>query len=908
MKGYSQTSVWKYGLILALIWPAIFLWNLVLDSPINVPSPTPAKDIEQFINMNGPHSLRALTNIEVDVQSCSIVRDISLPSNSDYELSVEGFGQVLNTTSSSVLHVSDFRYSLKIAGLFLILTFFLFVLRRIIGVASVALIYVYLTTGFISISIILACASIVVVEDRLFREKNYSLYLPITDKMRRSFEVLSGWAFKKNVASKLHAFQVNQAISESLRLNQIDLATEYAEYDGQLETLPLREASFLLSSQKHFLSGGFIEALRYAQKARLLSNSSRAFDYEQKILSAIAVRSAKNGQYEKALGFLREIDPKWDNSLLENSWLGVSLHHIRSLVSNSEPNELSEVNTLNLRYMNQVANTLKIYIDFISSSEQLDTLKSFFCLYVGVLQEKGKLELSVGDSEQALKTLEYVESFTKNAHVTIDLLTSAYHDEGIRYFDLGDTEKSIKLMSVAYIRNQDNTNIRCALSILIMDDAVNQAYQSDFSEAYSQMNKATSLCRYKGIDQSIASIALVRGEAYMRYSEWELAKREFVIAKAQGDLDQTRRATNLIADFGDGAAEKRHLIIEGARAWVDGIPRISGSICSEHSEEGVCLLIDFYKDEKLIGKALPDMSEIQIEVKDQLLVLKDAMEDGRFDTAEFSEGAKRRVIIEKDGDHRLDRELLFDEKGTLVADDKYSGRILLSVPGGTSGSSRDFLSSSDSYLIVKHNNSYIGHTNTAVNTQFPTWREGFVIDYKRNDQIAMWMYDDDSGNVIDNVFSGIASLFGNKELAIDFDDEDDLIDSFVFNKLPESKLISGENGEAAIELKVVPTSLPPGVYDIKSSEYVNTFRHADFGESENKKIADIKRRAHIAEKRSEEMATLASWTLPEVATMTIFRQASLVSQIIISLAGSEVVYDNLKNDNVINNDMKRAHE
>lgn len=445
------------------------------------------------------------------------------------------------------------------------------------------------------------------------------------------------------------------------------------------------------------------------------------------------------------------------------------------------------------------------------------------------------------NAENAIINLEAVSSLIANQTSTNTLLTNSYYQQGLDFYNQHKTKEAIFSLEKSHSRSPENQGVNCVLAIAYMNDARDLAYFGNIDESKIQSEKAKSLCLFKGIDNIAADVSIANGQSYMRHGSWDKARESLKEIDERKTPERFKLSSELIKET--YTAPEKLAKLEEVKKWQNQIPNVTGISCYFENESNQCNKIEFFDDERRIGMGFSDMSRVEFEENGKNIILKDTDKNGQLDTFEATEGAKRRVLVEQDGDYRLDAELIFDEKGQMIDEKHYSGRALIHIPYGViADKSPDILSKPDAYLKVSLNNTYVGKTDIVNNDQTPSWNQAFVQDYKKDDciYVSMWDYD---------------PL-----------DPDDLIDNFKICDFSASGILYGRNDKAAIQVKVEPTTLQKGVYDVKSLEKKeNPFSYSDFTKSDPK-LQSIIDRAKRAEEDTDALSSIAINVTPYIVT------------------------------------------
>ena len=665
------------------------------------------------------------------------------------------------------------------------------------------------------------------------KEQIYT-YAKMSPYITGSYEVLFSWVWQDHPALKINANIISSGIKKSFLSGDILTAAKYTYYDNSEETLALREGVLLSVAQNLYQKGQFQEALVYAKRALTLTDSHKAYQVNQTIYAISAITQASMGKFDQAQLELTNIDSSWSDNLLNKSWTAVVYLHLSSLPRD----EKSQSNDY------EIANILKTYLQSFSNQSKLNAPYQLECLYASFLEKIGQVQLNANITESAIENLEAVETLVKNQPSTNTLLTNSYYQQGLDFSKQQKTKESVISLEKAHNKSPENKGINCVLSAAYMSYARDFAYFGDIDESKNQSAKAKALCQFDGINDIDADIALANGKTYMRYGKWEKARESFKEIDEQKTPNKFKLSTQLVEDT--YLAPTRLEKLNEARKWEDKVPNVTGMNCYFEDDSDKCSKIEIFDDERRIGMALADMSRVEFEEENgKNTVLKDTDNNGQLDTFEMTEGTKRRVLVESDGDYRLDADILFNEKGEKIEEKRYSGRALIRIPYAAiaddpNDGSDDYFSNPDPYIKISLNDTYVGKTDTINNTPTPYWEQAFVQNYRKDDciYITMWDYD---------------PL-----------DPDDRIDDFKTCNFSGSETLYGFNNRAFIQLEVKPTTLPEGVYNVESTEKKGN-PYSNFV-SEDPKLQAFLDRAKKADENSKTVASIAINVAPYIIT------------------------------------------
>ncbi len=814
--------------------------------------------------------LQGINFQQIDSSICQNITQIEIPSIIEYPLAINFDVKSTNPPFKDYIY-KNHKYPPIVVIYFLVAFLIALKLKK-----SIHNNFINRTLGFFAvtalvcfISICLAWANLLYLNNKITEKEQIDTYIKMSPYITKSYEAFLSWVWQDHPALKVNAYIISSGIKKTFLSGDILTAAKYTDYDNSVETLALREGVLLSIAQNLYQKEQVQEALIYAEKALILTGSDEAYRVNQTIRAISAITQASMEKFDQARMELIKIDSAWNDDLLNKSWAAVvSLH-------------LNYLNSLPLDENNQPSHeVVKTYLQSFSNHSKLTAPYQLVCLYASFLEKIGQAELNAKLTKSAIENLEAVETLVKNQPSTNNLLTNSYYQQGLDFSEQKDTKKAIISLEKAHNKSPENTGINCVLSAAYMSDARDYAYFGNVDESKKQSAKAKSLCQFEGINDIAADISLANGQTYMRYGNWEKARESFKEIDEQKTLNKFKLSSQLIGET--YIAPSRLAKLNEARKWQAQIPEVSGLNCYFEDGSDKCSKIEIFDDERRVGMALPNMSRIEFEENGKNLVLKDSDSNGQLDTSEITEGVNRRVLVESDGDYRLDAELLFNEKREKIDEKHYSGRVLVHIPHGVIADSHDLISKPDAYLKVSLNNTYVGQTGIINNDQTPSWNQAFVQNYRKDDclYVSMWDYD---------------PL-----------DPDDRIDDFKLCDFSKSGILYGLNDKAAIQVKVEPTTLPEGVYDVKSVEQIKAspFSYSDFVNAPPK-LQSMLDRAKMAEENSDTMSSIAIEVAPLIITPMLGIEgigAKGLSRFLIGPvvdAGiSKVVEYQLKNNNV----------
>ena len=685
------------------------------------------------------------------------------------------------------------------------------------------------SAGFILIC--LAWANLLLLNTKITEKEHINTYVEYSPYITSFYESFLSWVWQDSPALKINAYIISSGIEQALLSNDIETAVYYTDYDNSKETLVIREGVLLITSQHFYQNKQFQEASKFAEKALKLTNSDKAYQANQIMYSVFAMAKASEGKFDESKNILSKIDKGWKNDLLDKSWIAIVYFNLNALKSNKEQ-EFDYYKTTNI---------LKSYLQLFSSYSNKTVPEKLNCLYASFLEKTGQMELDANKVENAIQNLEAVDSLISNQPLNNELLAKSYYQQGVYYSNHKDIKNAIISLEKAHNKSPTNTGINCTLSGLYMSDARDFSYFGHPKDAKKQIEKAKALCQFEGINDIAADISITNGQYYMRYGNWEQAIASFNEVDKQKTLNKFQKASILIQEA--RTAPNKIAKINDTKKWQKEIPKITGINCYFENDSNNCSILQIFDEERRIGMAFSNMSRVQFEENGKNIVLKDSDNNGQLDTSEMTEGVNRRVLVESDGDYRLDAELLFNEKGEKIDEKIYSGRALIHIPYAIIADQYpDFLSNPDPYLTLDLNGVRVGQTDIINNTRDPSWKQAFVQNYRKDDciYITVWDYD---------------SL-----------DPDDRIDDFKTCDFSQSGILYGSNDKAAIQIRVQPTTLPEGVYDVRSVEKIkNLFTYVDFVKSDPKLQASIEEK-NRAEEITNTMTTIATKAAPYLIT------------------------------------------
>lgn len=810
-------------LLLSFLTLCIYLSFIILCFPNNSYATQERQNIDT-------KPLLDITYQQIDASLCQNITQVDIPTIDKYPLKNNFDVSSINLPFSNYFNQNYRLPPIEILCFFIAFIILLKIKKLVLNDFLDRTIGFFIITSLSgSILIFLAWANLLYLNSNVTEKEQLNTYIKISPYITKSYELLLPWVWQDHPALKVNAYLVSLAIKNSFLSGDLLTAAKYVDYDSSTETLALREGVLLNITQNEYQQKRFQDALIYSKKALKLTGSERAYQTNQIIRAISAVDMAIEEKFEQSKSELTKIDSAWTDDLSSKSWNAVAYLHLRSLSKNTNQ-QLSNHN---------IATILKSYLQSFSKYSKLDTPYQLECLYSAFLENMGETELKSNNVENAITLLEASESLVKNQPSTNTLLTDSYYKNGLNFSNQRKPKEAIVFLEKAFNKSPENEGIKRVLSVAYMNDATDEAYFGNVDKSKKLSEKAKSIFLFNGIDKISADISIINGQTYMRHGDWENARNSFKEVSSKKTPDKFKLSSVLLQD--SYIAPNRLAKINEVKNWQDKVPNVTGMNCYFDDDSNKCSKIEIFDDERRVGMALSDMSRVEFEENGKDIVIKDTDGNGQLDTFEITEGKKRRVLVETDGDYRLDGELLFDEKGVKIDEKHYSGRALIRIPYGVvkdttnkeNPCSYDCLSNPDPFLKVQLNNHYVGQTDIKDNDRFPYWNQAFIQNYRKDDciYITMWDYD---------------PL-----------DPDDFIDRFKTCDFSQSDVLYGDNDNAAIQLEVKPTTLPEGVYDVKSLEgKSNPWSYPDFITDDPKLKAKIDK----AKKDDEASNTIAKIT------------------------------------------------
>lgn len=594
-----------------------------------------------------------------------------------------------------------------------------------------------------------------------------------------------------------------------------------------------------------------------------------------------AIYLNKIGEFDKSINLLSKLNVEDTIDDYDDfAWL---VAYQEELKSNFENNQLNFAATEKMR---DIATKYRLF-----SERSSPFINNYFrCELSEIHLNLARWHLASKNADVAIAEINTAHSLVKPDENTNKLLSQSLNLRGIQEFENGSIDNSISSFTNALNSDKLNEELKCRLALAQMTKAKNLAYVGQFSDTYQLTDDALLNCPNDTLEEMKAEIIVFEAQWSLRRGKLGIARELLGLVKDSEHRELANRAKILLNDS-DKAKSRYRKLIEASK-WAGRIPRITGSICNIDPTTGKCDSIILYDGDRQIGEARLDFSYVEINDFDSTILLRDTLLDGRFDTYDYTDAKQTRRLHEKDGDYLLDREVVFDNRGNITKNEKYSGRIFMKFPSGAIRQGCDNFSSCDAYLIVSKNGQYLGSTRPAINTQFPVWNTGAALDFKKGDVVTVTMMDYDEKELI-NFFIDLS----NTVIGTEIDREaDDFIDYFQFtNSLPITGDVVGLEGIATLYVEVSPTTAPPGMYDWDNSDYSNLYKHYNTERFNKEILNNIVQGAHDTEKYHAFTSTAVAWVLPEITLMPYFGRGKFIQGLIASMIATEVIENELEN-------------
>lgn len=916
-----------------IVAPAILILIWLFESPRRLPHDSidvVTAGHHSIAEVDGEYHtpVRFVADRRVDHRQCLVADWPSIPLDHPFPSGNSNMLQDIEVQPASYGQATSHSPDVKRLLLPLVVTALLILLgSKLSAVQPMVWQGLYLTTLTISL---LGCSSWAATQYIVNRSSDQDFlerYVQWSESAKTVYSIMWPLTWARNPWPTINANITNAGIAMELAGGDVAGAIRFANNDEHLLSEQHRAVAYHMGAINAYEHNDTDRAFELVRKFLRIEDPDHTSGLAQGMYTAIAYQYAVNRMFSQAASVLAHSQISWDDSSYDLAWasvLGAELQMQQSAVpvralniSSLELELFSSMEELleadlafghamhifdssneywsdeiaDSAWMSNLTQTLRTmptnasadamlaavhanitgrYLVAAASSPKARVPDSVACLYASQLDEIAHADLAAGNTVEAEKYATVAHNIVSGSPSTMAILSITELQKGVDLFYQGDVAAAIAVLSEASSRDPSNAQIQCTLSQAIMVSAINHAHLSLVDKALSLANEARSLCRFSGFEKMNSELHLALGRQYLQQGEFSLAAAELLRVAKGESLTDILMARTLIEDIPD--ARDRIRKIQHARSWVEHLPGIKGSTCVLSAESPTdCSVVHLYGGQhaNAIGSARPDLSEAHFplrELKDVTLTVRDSTGSGIIDTAIHEESNTLRIVSEIDNDGLIDAQERY-VGGVRVEDTAYSGRIMVWIPSAVVASVHDFLSAPDPYLAIVKNNGRPCWTEVARNTNFPTYRTQCSVHFRKGDRLDVYMYDEDYN-------------------------EHDFIDGFVFHTLPESGIYrNGITGNAGIEMHVSESRVPEGAYLRPETELVNVF---EFGRDfDQPMISSMIAKARKYQTRSDQMAKVASFVLPELAVMAFLGSQRFAVQVFASIAGSATMHSEL---------------
>lgn len=415
------------------------------------------------------------------------------------------------------------------------------------------------------------------------------------------------------------------------------------------------------------------------------------------------------------------------------------------------------------------------------------------CDYAAALEPHSLALLAAGRPEAAVEAIEETAALVPQREFVDVVLPQALWHLGAKRLEERRFDESIASLERARLLplGKDNSDI---LEMLVM------AYMSKGSDAYEngKFNTAVdSIAKAHRLKQRDKNIAIALTDAYLGRADESMRAGDFTratedLATASRLAPSRRRQVKLRQQM-VGSHQSRLAIFREAPDWLHA-PSFTGEVVKDVNGDGVADGLIYYdgKSEQPAAVGYLSASGVLASVallnadSEVIAALRDNNLDGELDERiDYQGGGLVKFIVDSDQDKSPDVLVNYNDEAGMVRQ-FLSGRFVMRFKSGMVATATDFLSSPDIFIRVFKNGEYIGRTETVVDTHFPNWQRGVVLDYTVGSIVGLEAWDEDTWT-------------GN-----------DLVDSYEFRNLPGSGIHKFSNNNVVVEIDVQPTDLPEG--------------------------------------------------------------------------------------------------
>lgn len=356
----------------------IFLLSICLSLPINCFA------LEKESNISTT-PLQGINFQQIDSSFCQNSDQIDMPSASKYPLEV-GFDIKSASIPSNNYITEKYKYPPLVVFVFFAVFIYLIYIKKNFNSDSIhKVLGVFSSTALVCfIFISFAWAALLYLNTKITEKNNIDAYIKISPYIKTTYENLLSWVWQDHPALKVNSYIISFGIKRAYLAGDILTAVKYTDHDDSAETLSLRESILLSAAQIFYEKEQFQQALIYAKKAFILTNSEKVFQSIQIIHAVSAINQASIKNFSEAQKELTQIDTSWNNDLLNKSWTTVTYLHLSYLYSDEN----------NYPKNTEIVNTVKKYLQLFSSHSKGATPYQMQCLYASYLEKIGQEQLA----------------------------------------------------------------------------------------------------------------------------------------------------------------------------------------------------------------------------------------------------------------------------------------------------------------------------------------------------------------------------------------------------------------------------------------------------------------------------------------------------------------------------------
>ena len=637
-----------------------------------------------------------------------------------------------------------------------------------------------------------------------------------------------------------------EGIREALQRGKTSVALELAGWSNGVspELRIARSAAYLVAASSALRGDRLGEALGFAELAVAADPEAREPGAAVSIsLTHLTVRRVVQGDLASARRHFERIDRDWRPPLF--AVLG-------GLVAREEATRHLTAKPPRLR---RAAETLEHALQTAVSLGQYPPILA--CDFAGAQEMLAFSELKAGRGAAAVAALRKAEKAVEGSPLTRELFPQALRAKGLREITERHGVAATESLEEARSRSAGDwpeltddlvtawlLRGRGELDQGQLDPALNSLLWADF---YSRGSAITA--------DAVAGARLARANHALQRGDWNRAREELAGARRRSRFRGEARMRLAYLDD----AWSRVLRIAKVARWAS-LPIVRGEMPQDSNGDGSADLLVYYDDNaaptgwmdlrnrRQVAFTLPPNEKVAS------IVIRDRGLGADFDEwIRFEGEGNSTSILDVNGDARPDLRLTYHDF-ELIREEPLSGRVLVHVKSGVIRDDQDPLLGglTDPYIWFSLDGRPVWRTATQQGTQFPTWSEALVIDYRFGDRVRLDLFDEDL------VF-------------------DDWMDWFVFDSLPTSGFVLMEQGKAALDIDVFPSRLEEGHVVVFDQPQANVFR--DMPPTGIPEIDELVQTAQQAEVDAEVMAIVGRIAASEILIMALLPEAPLVLQI-----------------------------